>query len=153
MLQGLGFFGPHRPPALLANAFSAPDALHLAQAQAGPPSPAMFGSPTTAGLRTPPYAAARHARYPPSAPCLPCNWNRDQRAQTAMRLPCQVPTTCTLPAFRLHYIPGCKVPVGIIGSPSTSSHLSSFHAAARNARRPPYLPLLLCLGCEVPAQP
>ena len=57
---------PSRPPALLANAFSAPDALYLAQAQAGPPSPALFGSPTTAGLRTPPYAAARHARSCPA---------------------------------------------------------------------------------------
>ncbi|KAK9826810.1 hypothetical protein WJX81_003120 [Elliptochloris bilobata] len=59
-----------RQPALLANAFSAPDALYLAQAQGGPPSPAMFGSPTAAGLRTPPYSGARHARTPTTAELL-----------------------------------------------------------------------------------
>lgn len=51
---------------MLANAFSAPDAMYINQA----PQPPLYGSPTAAGLRTPPYPASRQVRAPTTAELL-----------------------------------------------------------------------------------
>lgn len=51
---------------MLANAFSAPDAMYINQA----PQPPLYGSPTAAGLRTPPYPNSRQIRAPTTAELL-----------------------------------------------------------------------------------